>query len=245
MDDLYDLVIHPRLLERLARKAYDSARRPAGVTSKELHAARWALEVLRQGREGFFDGKRLGRSDKHVDLRDCAEIKIPVVQEYNSRGRPFGPSHRMIYREYELPGRERPVREVISFAPRVDGLPFKLAGDDLDRPIGMELDDLEGVENTPPAIGREPSRATSPVRTKPSPDVAAALAARLRRGPCEPRVAIGWPTQSSSAIVTLLAESQPRNPLSRSPIRRPQSADRRAASIPAEALHPTQHRAFQ
>lgn len=238
MDDPYDLVIHPRLLERLALKAYESACHPAGISSKELHAARWALEVLRQGREEFFDGKRLGRSDKHVDLRDCAEIKVPVVQEYNSRGRPLGPSHRMIYREYALPGWERPVREVISFAPRADGLPFKLAGDDLDRPIGMELDDLEGVENTPPAVGRETSRSATPVRTAPSPDVAAALATRLRRSPCDPGTAIAWPGQSSLSPVTLIAESPVRNPLSRSPIRRVGPAIRRAASIPAAALHP-------
>lgn len=188
MDDLYNLVIHPMLLKRFAHKAYESARNPGGLSSRELHAARWALDVLRQGREEFFDGERLGRSDKHVDLRDCAEIKVPVVQEYNSRGRPFGPSHRMIYREYALPSWDRPVREVVTFAPRAGGLPFKLAGDDLDRPIGMELDDLEGVENTPPAVGldKDLSRATSPVRTTPAPDVAAALAARLERPPCDP-----------------------------------------------------------
>lgn len=187
MDDLYDLVIHPRLLERLARKAYDSALHPGTLSSRELHAARWALDVLRQGREEFFEGKRLGRSDRHVDLRDCAEIKVAVVQEYNSRGRPLGPSHRMIYREYASEDWERPVREVISFAPRAGGLPFKLAGDDLDRPIGMELDDLEDVANTPPAVGpgKEEALATSPVQTSPPPDVAAVLATRLRRSPCD------------------------------------------------------------
>lgn len=194
MDHLYDLVIHPRLLERLARKAYDSALHPGTLSSRELHAARWALDVLRQGREEFFEGKRLGRSDGHVDLRDCAEIKVAVVQEYNSRGRPLGPSHRMIYREYASSDLERPVREVISFAPRAGGLPFKLAGNDLDRPIGMELNDLESMGNTPPAVGpgKDKAMATSPVQTSPPPDVSAVLATRLRRSPCDPAL-VGHP----------------------------------------------------
>jgi hypothetical protein len=73
-----------------------------------------ALSALREGREAEFAGERLGRSDTHPDLRDCAEIKIPVVAEFNRRGRPMGPSHRVTYLEFEGPTESPlPVRQVV------------------------------------------------------------------------------------------------------------------------------------
>lgn len=201
MNSEYDILFSSGASERLLRIAYQAARAPGSFSAKEYHAVVGALAVLREGREAYYGGKRLGYSPKHFDLRDCAEIKVPVVQEYNRRGRPLGPSHRMIYREYDsLPGRTLPVRQVIAFAPRADGQPFGSAGKELDRPRGAELDELEGFLNTRPAVGpdRDPDRQTTPPRLPATPDVMAAMATRITTAPAGPR---RW-SLSASAVAS-------------------------------------------
>ncbi|MET9315975.1 hypothetical protein ABZX12_29515 [Kribbella sp. NPDC003505] len=114
----YHLIIDPELRDEL-RDLYARAKAdPNGPAAKQFEAVRLGLSALREGREDEFAGERLGRSDNHPDLRDCAEIKIPVVEEFNRRGRSMGPSHRLTYREFEGPTESQlPVRQIVAFAP--------------------------------------------------------------------------------------------------------------------------------
>ena len=59
------------------------------------------LKALQEGRESEYEGKQLGYGPNSYDLRDAAQIKVPVFDEYKSNGWPLGPSHRMTYREFE------------------------------------------------------------------------------------------------------------------------------------------------
>lgn len=185
----YDITLSHGVSDRLLQLAYETVVHPGSVNAKEFYAALSAFDVLREGRERYYDGERLGYSPSHYDLRDCAEIKVPVIQEYNRRGRPLGPSHRMIYREYDPPrAPDLPVREIVAFAPRADGQSFGTAGDELNRTRGAELETLEGFLNTKPALGpdKDPGRAVSPPRLRPTPDIAAAIATRISGSPCVP-----------------------------------------------------------
>jgi hypothetical protein len=138
------------------------------------------LSALREGREAELAGERLGRSDNHPDLRDCAEVKIPVVEEFNRRGRPMGPSHRLTYREFEGPSPDHlPVRQVIAFAPRKDGEIFDVTANRLGRSKGVALDELDHLPTVRPAVGpgKEADRPVAPPRMALPPDLAQAFKA--------------------------------------------------------------------
>jgi hypothetical protein len=103
-----------------------------------------------------------------------------VVAEVNRRGRPMGPSHRLIYREFDGPGADHlPVRQVMAFEPRKDGRPFEVAANRLGRTRGAPLAELDSLPNVEPAVGsaKDPSRPVTPVRRPLPPDLAKALAA--------------------------------------------------------------------
>lgn len=172
----YHLVAHPELSDHLRRLRDEAQLAPEGPAAKEFAAIRDGLPALREGREIDFDGKRLGYSENATDLRDCAEIKIPVVDEFTRSGRPRGPSHRLIYREFEGTGPgQLPVRQVIAFEPRRDGRPFDVASTRLGRAPGVALAELDHLPTFAPRNGREPNRPVTPAREPLPPDLARAL----------------------------------------------------------------------
>jgi len=175
----------------------------AGPEADVVDGAFKALGVLGDGRERGFDGERLGYSPRHYDLRDCAEIKIAVFQEYTRRGKPMGPSHRMIYREYEPPSDDaRPIREILAFEHRKNGLPYAVAAAALDRQQGRAVDSLKDLPAPRPAIGadKDPERPITPPRLSLPPDLAAALATSTRRVP-------GRPAEAARAMPTRVGKA--------------------------------------
>ncbi|TDO52962.1 hypothetical protein EV651_117152 [Kribbella sp. VKM Ac-2571] len=56
---------------------------PAG---REFQAAKAAQRALREEREGEYQGKQLGYGPQSYDLRDCAELKVPVDREFTPGG---------------------------------------------------------------------------------------------------------------------------------------------------------------
>ena len=176
----YHLIIDPDLLAELRDLHARAKADPNGPAAQQFEAVRCGLSALREGREDEFAGERLGRSDNHSDLRDCAEIKIPVVQEFNRRGRPMGPSHRLTYREFEGPSESHlPVRQVIAFAPRKDGEIFTQTAIRLGRTRGVTLDELDHLPTVRPAVGpgKEADRPIAPPRLPLRPDLTQALKA--------------------------------------------------------------------
>lgn len=174
----YHLVLHPDLQAQLRDLHAAAQQDPSGPEAKQFAAVRTGLAALRAGREADFEGERLGYSDRHSDLRDCAEIKLPVVAELNRRGRPMGPSHRLTYREFEGPD-QAPVRQVLAFEPRKDGRPFEVTADRLGRTRGAPLAELDSLPNTEPAVGpeKDPTRPVGPVRRPLPADLAQAMKA--------------------------------------------------------------------
>lgn len=189
MADHYELVIRTRPMMRL-RQMSDLARRdPDGAPAEAWAIAFTALEALRTGRETDHLGERLGFSSNYSDLRDCAEIKVPLVQEFKRDGAPRGPSHRMIYREFEpLPGDSLPVREIVGFGPRARGQVFNETANDLGRRRGVRVATLQDIPSVAPALGpnKDPSRPKSPARLPLPPDVAAVLQTTVQ-GRTKPR----------------------------------------------------------
>jgi hypothetical protein len=152
----YHLILDPELRDELRELQARAQADPNGPAARQFEAARIALSALREGREAEFAGERLGRSDNHPDLRDCAEIKIPVVAEFNRRGRPMGPSHRVTYREFEGPTESSlPVRQVIAFSPRKNGEIFDVTANRLGRTKGVALDELDHLPTVRPTTGPE------------------------------------------------------------------------------------------
>jgi hypothetical protein len=174
----YHLVAHPELTAHLRELRDAAALDPNGPAAKQFAAVRDGLSALREGREADFDGKRLGYSERSSDLRDCAEIKIAVLEEFTRAGHPRGPSHRLIYREFDATGSgQLPVRQVITFAPRRDGRPFEITAHRLGRAPGVPLAELDHLPTYAPRFGREPGRPVTPPRQPLPPDLAQALKA--------------------------------------------------------------------
>jgi hypothetical protein len=153
-----------------------------------------ALKALQSGREDAYEGKQLGYGPQSHDLRDCAELKVPVVPEFTPGGFPRGPSHRLIYREFDpLPtvrdGRvvhdpnARPYRHVVAFGHRSHD-PAAIAGRRLGRERGKPERDLHGVSGGGrPSVGKDlRGRQTTPHRI-PVPSDLIRQAAILRDSP--------------------------------------------------------------
>lgn len=125
-----------------------------------------AIKALQSGREDAYEGKQLGYGPQSHDLRDCAELKVPVVREFTPGGFPRGPSHRLVYREFDpLPtvqdGRvvqdpdAKPYRQVIAFGHRSEDL-AATAGLRLARSRGLPVQELHGLTGGGrPAIGKD------------------------------------------------------------------------------------------
>jgi hypothetical protein len=183
MADEYRLIIHPDLARELTAVEEAAAEDPGQLTAQRFAIVQDAVAALRDGREAEYGGERLGYSEKHSDLRDCAEIKVPIIQEFNRRGQPRGPSHRIIYREFDPPDDDpRPVRQLLAYERRRDGRPFAVAAQRLGRSAGRSvLDRLPAVEPaTGPAKARRP---VSPIRRPMPADLAAAFRAAANPSP--------------------------------------------------------------
>lgn len=184
MSEDFRLVVRPRVGRRVQALSAAVDHDPKGPAAPKLATLLEALDAVAHGREEDYAGKRLGNSGQHIDLRDCAEIKVAYVQEYRRDGSPLGPSHRLIYREFDPPSDSRTaIREVICFGPRADGRVFEVAGQELQRTRTTELDTLRNLPNSKPAVGpnMDPDRPISPVRLPLTPEVAAALMTTLPR----------------------------------------------------------------
>ena len=127
----YQLIHHPdfsRDMDRLHEGWQQDRNSPTG---REFQAAMAALRALREEREGEYQGKQLGYGPQSYDLRDCAELKVPVDREFTPGGFERGPSHRLIYREFDpLPvikgdrvvqdPNAQPYRQPIAFTHRLE-----------------------------------------------------------------------------------------------------------------------------
>ncbi|GAB3839750.1 hypothetical protein GCM10028799_82220 [Kribbella italica] len=147
-----------RTLERAA-----ATQQTGGLRHREYRALRAGLRAIANGEEADFDGKRLGFMAH--DLSDCAEIKLPVLPE--TRGNhTLGPSHRLIYREFEAEDGGPPYREVVCFEHRGHNRPFDVAAGRLQRASGVRLQTLSD---------HRASSAIAPIRQPLPPDLARAL----------------------------------------------------------------------
>lgn len=217
----YRILMRPEVLQQLAALSHAAQTQPDSLREREFRALKAGLRAIANGEEESFDGKRLGYSPDHHDLRDCAEIKLPVVTEarYN---RDLGPSHRLLYREFEPDDGGPPYREVISFAHRGDDRPFKEAATRLDRAHGVKHQVLDGISNTRPRRGQRPSGQAAPVRQPLPPELAKALAAASSVAP-----ASGATSSRSAPKVAAAAAREPDQP---SAYRRPPPTDKRVDS---------------
>jgi hypothetical protein len=117
----------------------------------------------------------LGYGPSSHDLRDCAELKVPVFDERTARGERLGPSHRVTYREFEpLPKVEDgrvvsdpsalPFRHVVAFEHRASD-PAARTGERLARSRGLPVRDLAGLGGGRPSVGpQRPGVRTTPNR---------------------------------------------------------------------------------
>lgn len=172
----FRLLLKPRVRQQLALLEQAAVSRPGSLRGRELRALKRGLQALAEGREEELDGKRLGYSPSHHDLRDCAELKIPVIPE-SRYGNDLGPSHRLVYREFEPEDGGLPYREVVCFEPRDADRPFEVAGSRLEREVGRPSPDLADLPNHRPRFGRGAAEPTGPPRRPLPPDLRRALAA--------------------------------------------------------------------
>lgn len=178
MSDAYRLAYHTDFTRQLESLSARVEEEPDGDEVDLLIAALDAVDVLKGGEESQHGGERLGFDNTHYDLRDCAEIKVEVIAEYSPSGKKLGPSHRMIYREFEPTADDpKPIRQIVAFEHRKNGRPFEVAAERLGRTTGLEAPELAGFPNTRPAVGRkkDPNRPITPYRLPLTPDVIAAL----------------------------------------------------------------------
>lgn len=159
-----------------------AASQPGSLRDREFRALKLGLKALAEGREDEYAGKRLGYSASHYDLRDCAELKVPVVPE-SRHGHDLGPSHRLIYREFEADDGGPPYREAVCFAPRSSDLPFQIAGARLGREVGQRVPELVHLPNHRPTFQRGAAEPTGPPRLPLPPDLRKALAAASNVAP--------------------------------------------------------------
>lgn len=193
----FRLLVKPRFRRQLAVLEQAAASQPGSLRDRELRALRLGLQALAEGREAELGGKRLGYSPGHHDLRDCAELKIPVIPE-SRYGNDLGPSHRLIYREFEPEDGGLPYREVVCFEPRRANRPFDVAGARLQRAVGRPDPALAHLPNHRPGFQYGGAEPTGPPRLPLPPDLSRALAAASGIAP------------ASGAVERRLPAGQPR-----------------------------------
>lgn len=149
----YRLLVREEVLRQLAVLRHAARTQLGGLRDREFQTLELGLRAIAHGQEEDLSGKRLGFAAH--DLRDCAEIKLAATPE--SRGdHDLGPSHRLIYREFEAEDGGPPYRQVIAFEPRKDDRPFEVAAARLGRERGARLREFRPVVHTaPPAPIRQ------------------------------------------------------------------------------------------
>lgn len=162
----YHLILHKELRAHINALSKSHERDPRSDEGREYVAVIKALKALQEGREGEYEGKQLGYGPQSHDLRDCAELKVPVFEEYKTNGWPLGPSHRVTFREFDpLPRVEdgrvvpdpdaRPYRHVIAFVHRADD-PAAITGERLGREVGQRQPELHGLTGGGrPSVGKD------------------------------------------------------------------------------------------
>jgi hypothetical protein len=173
----YRLLLRKEVMQQLA--ALDQAAKtqgPGGLRTREFRGLQVGLRALADGREEEYDGKRL--SYHRHDLSDCAEIKLAVVSE-TRHNIELGPSHRLIYREFEPEDGGPPYRQVVAYAHRGADRPFEEAASRLGRQSGSRLQTIR------PSItlNGHPSSPAAPIRQPLPPDLRTALAAASNVAP--------------------------------------------------------------
>lgn len=183
----FHLILRPEVRAQVSALSAERERDPGGAAAKEYVAVIKALKALRDGHEKQYEGKRLGYGPQSHDLRDCAELKVPVFEEKSAEGFSLGPSHRLLYREFDsLPtvedGRVVPnpdalaFRQVVAFGHRATD-PAALTGERLGRDRGLPVRDLAGLGGGKPSVGPQPSGVrTTPDRIPVPPDLLKAAA---------------------------------------------------------------------
>ena len=190
----FRILVDPKLRRKIAMLEQAAASRPESLRARELQALRLGLRALAEGREDDFSGKRLGYSPGHHDLRDCAEIKVPVVPE-SRFGRDLGPSHRLLYREFEPEDGGLPYREALCFEHRGDNLPFEVAGNRLGREVGRPDPALAHLPNHRPTFQYGAAEPTGPPRLPLPPDLSKVLATVSDVAPASGAVRTSPPAQ--------------------------------------------------
>jgi hypothetical protein len=183
----YRLLVREEVLRQLAALRHAGSQQPGGLRDREFRTLEQGLRAIAHGQEADFSGKRLGFATH--DLSDCAEIKLSAIPE--SRGnRELGPSHRLIYREFEAEDGGPPYRQVIAFEPRKDDRPFDVAAARLGRERGVRLHQFRPVVHTdPPAPIRQALPHDLRIALAAASGVAAASGAVRSRPPVQnPRV---------------------------------------------------------
>lgn len=194
----FRLLVRPKLRRELAMLEHAATSQPGSLRDREFRALKLGLQALAEGREGEYDGKRLGYSPGHHDLRDCAELKVPVIPE-SRFGHDLGPSHRLIYREFEAEDGGLPYREAVCFAPRSSDLPFQIAGARLGREIGQPVPELAHLPNHRPGFQHGAAEPTGPPRLPLPPDLRKALAAAADVAPASGAVTSQTPPHDPAA----------------------------------------------
>jgi hypothetical protein len=97
----YYLLLHDSLREDINQLSAAYKADPNSPAGREYVGVINGLKALQSGRESAYEGKQLGYGPQSHDLRDCAELKVPVTREFTPGGHERGPSHRLIYREFQ------------------------------------------------------------------------------------------------------------------------------------------------
>jgi hypothetical protein len=184
----YRLLVREEVLKQLAVLRQAGRQQPGGLRDREFRTLEQGLRAIAHGQEADFSGKRL--SFAAHDLSDCAEIKLSVIPE--SRGnRELGPSHRLVYREFEAEDGGLPYRQIIAFEPRKDDRPFDVAAARLGRERGARIHEFRPIARTAPP---------APIRQALPEDLRIALAAAADVAPAR-RTVTGQPTTRSPGAV--------------------------------------------
>ncbi|WP_410793453.1 hypothetical protein [Kribbella sp. C-35] len=173
----YRLLLRKEVMQQLAALSQAAKTQgPGGLRTREFRGLQIGLRALADGLEEEFEGKRL--SYHRHDLSDCAEIKLAVIPE-TRHNIELGPSHRLIYREFESEDGGLPYRQVVAYAHRGDDRPFEEAASRLGRQSGTRLRAVR-PSSTP---NSRPSTAVAPIRQALPPDLLMALAAASNVAP--------------------------------------------------------------
>ena len=78
----YHLIFDEDLRQEIDRLSAEYRRDPNSPAGREYVGVINAIKALQSGRQDAYEGKQLGYGPQSHDLRDCAELKVPVVAEF-------------------------------------------------------------------------------------------------------------------------------------------------------------------